>query len=295
MAPLRRLAGLSALAALFLGAAGADLAAKTEDIRVMSFNIRMQLKPDTGKLTWESRKGSCVKAIKKNKPDVVGLQEVKAGPKEFFVKSLPKYLIVDRSGKPGIPNPGADNDQNPIFFRADRLELLDYGSFWLNEDQTPDKRGWDAANVRNATWVKLKVRKSGLIFFYFNTHFDHLGKVARLNSSKLMVEKAKEIAGDNAVVFLNADFNMPCTDAKFKPLKDYLSVAELEVRKADKAPTFNGFGKEGGDGMWLDHILFRNARVMSFEVVDEKKYDVKYISDHYPVYSDFQVKLPKGK
>lgn len=271
----------------------ADTFAKSEGLRVMTFNIRVQFPSDTGDLSWEARKAGCVKAIKKHKPDLIGLQEAFYGPKAFFLKEMPEYQVVDRSGKPGTLDPDLRNNENPIYYRADRFELLDYGSFWLNEDQTPDKKGWDAMNVRNLTWVKLRLRKSGQIIFYFNTHFDHIGTSARYNSSALIVEKIKEIAGDEAVVFLNADFNMPSGDRDIKPLESYLQQAELTVKKPDKGATFNDFGRPGSKPMWLDHIFYRNAQAKSFEVIDEPKYGVKYISDHFPVFADFTIAIPK--
>ena len=41
------------------------LLAKSDDIRVMSFNIRRSSPSDGGEYSWISRKAPCVKAIKK--------------------------------------------------------------------------------------------------------------------------------------------------------------------------------------------------------------------------------------
>ena len=268
--------------------------AKKEDFRAMSFNIRYQFPADTGKLSWEARKAGCIKAIEKYSPDVIGFQEAYPYHKADLKKELGKYVMVDRGGKPGTPDLELKNNENPVMFRGDKLELLDYGYFWLNEDQTPDQKGWDAASVRNATWVKLKYKKSGRIFFYFNVHMDHRGANARLQSAILIVEKIKEIAGDDAAVFLGGDFNMPDTEKGIKPLQDYMKDAAPALgKKADPAPTFNDFGRKGSKPMWLDHIMFRGATVKSFTVVDEKKYGVEYISDHYPIVADFVIPVPK--
>ncbi|MBP5217892.1 MAG: endonuclease/exonuclease/phosphatase family protein [Bacteroidales bacterium] len=275
---------------VLLSAFGFRAAGKSEDFRAMSFNIRYQFPADTGKLSWEARKSGCIKAIEKYKPDVIGFQEAYPYHKADLKKELGKYVMVDRGGKPGTPDLELQNNENPVMFRGDKLELLDYGYFWLNEDQTPDRKGWDAASVRNATWVKLKYKKSGRIFFYFNVHMDHRGPNARLQSSILIVEKIKEIAGDDAVVFLGGDFNMPDSEKGIKPLQDYMKEAAHSVRKPDTAPTFNDFGRKGSKPMWLDHIMFRGAIAKSFIVVDENKYGVQYISDHYPIVADFVIR-----
>ena len=68
---------------------------------------------------------------------------------------------------------------------------------------------------------------------------------------------------------------------------------EEAVRKADPAPTFNDFGRKGSKPMWLDHLMFRGATAKSFIVVDENKYGVQYISDHYPIVADFIIPVPK--
>lgn len=268
--------------------------AKVEKTCVMSFNIRIQLPADTGKYNWESRKEGCVKAIKKYHPDILGLQEATVGQKNFIMKELPKYIMIDGSAKPGTLDEEARFGFNPIFFRADRFELLDYGTFWLNEDQTPEKKGWDAEYVRNANWVKLRFKKSGQIVFFFNTHFDNSGDKARQESSALITRKVKEIAGDKAVVFLTGDFNANSDDKGLKSLTSFFHESARTVKKADKTPSFNDFGRKGSKPEMIDHIFFRNTQANTFIVVDETKYGLKYISDHYPIVSWFSVTIPKN-
>ena len=267
---MRRILLLVTAVITVLALSGIKAEAKSEKASVMSFNIRIQFPADTGKYNWESRKAGCVKAIRKYLPDIIGLPEA-----------------------PGTVNHDSDFGFNPVFFLADRFELLDYGSFWLNEDQTPEKKGWDAEYVRSANWVKLRFRKSGQIIFFFNTHLDNTGEKARHESAALMVEKIKEIAGDNAVVFMTGDLNTTSEDKALKPLATYLKESGKTVKKADKTPSFNDFGRNGARLQMIDHIFYRNAEARSFNVVDEPKFGVKYISDHYPVISEFVIEIPK--
>lgn len=276
---------------LFMAAAlllcGTEAAAKKEKTSLMSFNIRIQFPADTGKYNWESRKDGCVKAIKKHNPDIIGLQEATVGQKSFIMKELPKYIMIDGSAKPGTLDKDSAEDFNPILFRADKFELLDYGTFWLNEDQTHGAKGWDAEYVRTTNWVKLSFRKSGQIIFYFNTHLDNIGARARQEGSALIVEKVKEIAGDNALVLLSGDLNTTSDDKTIKPLTTYFKEASKTVKNADRTPTFNDFGRKGAKAISIDHILYRNVEAETFDVVNEQKYGIRYISDHYPVVSEF--------
>ena len=41
----------------------------------------------------------------------------------------------------------------------------------------------------------------------FNTHFDHIGAIARLESSRLIVKKIKELTKEDDYVILTAGFN----------------------------------------------------------------------------------------
>lgn len=264
--------------------------AKTDHLRMMSFNVRLQQASDTGNLSWSARKISAVKAVKKQKPDVIGFQEASYAHKLAFMAEMPEYQIVDRSTKPGTVDESLKNNDNPIFFRADKFELLDYGYFWLNKKQQEVTAGWDTASICHATWLKLRFKKSGLIFFVFNTQFDSRSETARLESSNLTASKIKEIAGDDAFVFLTGDFGMITGDKGLRPLSDYLSNAELTAKKPDLGVTCNGFGNASFSGRF-DHIFYRNAIVKSFKIVSKGKYDVPYISDHYPVLSDFDVSV----
>ena len=276
---------LFAAAMLCTGIAGAK--DKPDPIRVMTFNVRIQTAADEGPQSWDVRKEGCVKALKKHHPDVIGLQEAFYAHKSYLDGKLSDYQIVDRGEKLGHIGEDGRFGQNPIFYRTDRLDLLDYGFFWLNEDQTADRKGWDAAYVRSVTWVKLKVRKSGKVFYFFNTHLDDQGKTARAESARLIAERIRTIAGEEDTVFLGGDFNTVSTDTALEPLKEVLKNTQMEVKKADKTLSFNNFGKKDGAAA-IDHLFFRGAKAKSFEVVDEK-FKVRYISDHFPVFADYEI------
>lgn len=266
--------------------------AKSEHLRILSFNVRIQQASDEEMFTWNARKDAAVNAVKKQKPDIIGLQEAASYHKAAFMAEMPEYQLVDRSSKPGTVDEQIRDNGNPIIFRADRLELLDYGYFWLNSSSDE--------NVSHSTWVKLRFKKSGQIIFFFNCHYDYesADRDAMLDASKMIVSKMKEIAGDDAVAFLAGDFSLNSGDSCLKPLNSYLTEVNLAADKPDLAPTYNGFGANAMTGRF-DHIFSRNAAIKSFQVVDDpklaSKYHIPYISDHYPVFSDFDIIIPKAK
>ena len=96
-----------------------------------------------------------------------------------------------------------------IFYRKARFEKLDGGHFWLSE--TPDRAGsksWDSSLPRMVTWVKLRDRTNpeARPIAFFNTHFDHRGPKARVESARLLRKKIEEL-GEGCRVVLTGDFN----------------------------------------------------------------------------------------
>lgn len=184
-------------------------------VRHCTFNIRLLNEGDKSiGCHWDKRKARIVKFVNKQKLDIIGMQEVLQPQLEYLLKELPKYDYV------GVGRTDGDTqgEYSPIFFRKDRFEVLDKGNFWLSE--TPDAvgvKGWDAAIERIASWVKLRDLKSGKVFMAVNTHFDHVGKVARKESAKLIMRKIQEIVGYEPAI-VTGDFNITEFDEAYNTM-----------------------------------------------------------------------------
>ncbi len=171
----------------------------TDELKVMSFNVRLSPNDDfDGENSWINRRSSVLKMINDLSPDVFGVQEAIYHQAKFMEDSLTQYVKygVDREG--GLEKGEAES--NAIFFKRDRFDLLEKGTFWLSETPDIPSKGWDAACFRVVTWVRLKDKYSrGKELFFFNTHFDHKGEVARGESGKLLVRKVMEIICSSCV------------------------------------------------------------------------------------------------
>ena len=253
---------------------------RTSEIKVMSYNIRLS----SGTMAadsiyhWEHRKQASLNLMHEEKPTVFGLQEACPDQMDYMVENLPEY------GHIGV---GRDDGKRKgefmsIFYLKDEVELLDGGTFWLS--QTPDEvsKGWDAACFRTCTWTILKKKDTGKKFVYLNTHLDHMGKVAREESIKLIVKRAEELAGESLPVFITADFNSPTSNAIFKPMQEAMLDARVEAPVTDERGTLNCWGTTP-PGVVIDHIFYRGAEAQKFEVLRDKDYGAPYVSDHYPV------------
>ena len=259
------------------------------DISVISFNIRVDNAAD-GTNVWRNRRDAVVTMIERERPMLLGLQEAQPHQFTYLSEHCPDYAWYGLGRDTGKVPPATDSyaaeETMAIFWRTAELELLDKGTFWLSE--TPDQvsKGWDASYRRTCTWAGFRHKKSGQTCYFFNTHLDNDGKVAREESIKLLVSRMKTINSKRRVSFLTADFNSNVTDACFAPLHVYMRDARANAAVSDDYPSWNGYGASTGR---LDHVFFSgdNCTAREFRTL-RGDYGVPYISDHYPVAAWFR-------
>ncbi len=273
--------------------------AQPEDsIRVMTFNIRYN-NPDDGVNAWPNRKDRVAEMIgARYEAGLAGLQEVKKDQLDDLIERLPEY---DCTGV-GRDDGKTGGEYTPIFYRKDRFQYLGGNTFWLSE--TPDviaSKSWDTSLTRIATWARFKDRKTGKIFYMFNTHFDHRGQQARKESAKLIWKKITEIAGSTPVV-LTGDFNCRESSQPYAVLTGKLPIGNgtfsglTDARYVSNTPhegptsTFTNWKEHGPPETKIDFIFIGNQiRVWTHKILPDK-FGEYYPSDHLPVLAD--VSLP---
>lgn len=252
------------------------------DIKVVTYNIWFD-NPDNTENPWSERKQGVISTLTDLQPDIFCVQEALINQVEDLEFSSYKHVGVGRDdGKTA-------GEFSAIFYDTVRFELLDVGNFWLSE--TPDAKGflgWDAVCVRIATWVQLHDQRTEKEFFVFNTHFDHVGDRARLESAKLIKRKIAEISGTYPVI-LTGDFNCRKGDAPYEEITSLSS--NLKFRdcryqvKSIKGLDYSFVGSDfiGKPGDIIDHIFVTKQ----FTVIEFQTYDNctqgKCPSDHLPV------------
>jgi len=256
--------------------------AQDSPIRVMTFNIRLD-NPADGTNSWDNRKDLAIQSLLQASPDIIGMQEVLARQLVYLGENLKGYGFI-AAGRDDVKTAG---ESVPVFYKLDRFKLIDSGTFWLS--LTPADTGsvgWDAALTRICTWAKFRGLPSGLEFYFLNTHFDHMGKTARAESAKLILDFIeKETKG--LTVILTGDFNCSPDEDPYKILADDktgLHDACLSVNSPESCNegTFNGFGNEK-DPQRIDMIFYRGRWESSaYEVLKIKNGDM-FVSDHWPV------------
>ena len=278
--------------------------AVAQQLYVGTYNIRYKNESYDSRTNdqWSNRYRALCAQINFESPDVFGAQEV------LHEQLLDMLGALDDYGYIGV---GRDDgkeagEYSAIFYKRDRLELLDEGHFWLNE--TPDKPalGWDAACIRICTWGKFKDLRCGRQFYFFTLHMDHVGGNARREAAKLVMERIGQMASPDDYVVLTGDFNVDQNDEIHSIfledglLKDTYSNARIVFSENG---TWNGFVPDKKDDSRIDHIFvsapFRveayGMRTDSYWIPDGVKTNADGTtvpkfrrhdpSDHYPVFA----------
>jgi endonuclease/exonuclease/phosphatase family metal-dependent hydrolase len=257
-----------------------SLSIRSQQIVAGTFNLRYDNPRDSGNL-WKDRAPIVASLIRFHEFDIFGTQEGLKHQLDDIRSALPEYSYYGKGRDDGQ----SKGEHSAIFYRKDKYLVIDSGDFWLS--QTPEKPGpgWDANLNRICSWVKLRTKREGKIFYVFNVHYDHQGVKARIESSKLMIEKIRQIAGKQPVIF-TGDFNGNHQSEWYLYLKNsqlLKDALDLSTFPYVNNGSFNGFGSNNASKDIIDHIFLS----LHFEV---KKYGIltdtyhgKYPSDHFPV------------
>ncbi len=248
--------------------------------RVMTYNIKYANEND-GEDSWSYRKDWITNQIKFYEPDLFGVQEALQVQIDYFSDRMPNYKHIGVGRDDGKKK----GEYSAIFYNSDKFEVLENSTFWLNENPTEIKKGWDAALPRICTYGLFENKKTGKKFWHFNTHFDHVGIKARQESAKLIFDKITEVNKENYPVVLTGDFNLMPDTKSIQYLSDKMIDSKSEASLVfGPEGTFNGFNFKEPVSRRIDYIFVskNGFDIKKYAVLSDSK-DLHYPSDHLPV------------
>ena len=292
-------------------------------LNIMSFNVQTE---NGTAVRMDIRADMLRDLIDEYMPDSIGMQEVTSKWREL----MDNFVFNDSYTGVGVArtdNPALGLEQSCIFYRSDKYDLLDSGTFWLSD--TPDVVGSKIENAnypRICTYVHLKDKVTGFEYIHMNTHLDHdgdntakVGRQIRLAQAETMLKKLHSLNADVAVV-ITGDFNQraanPSTGVEF-PLYELLTGktsmtldngTEITFKLADSRmdapenmpedftatmtkyhdPDNSGYNPARGP---IDYCFYSTDKLeaLSYAIRLYDK-DGVFLSDHLPVITSFKVK-----
>ena len=258
-----------------------------QQLKLITYNIRYD-NPNDGENAWSLRKTFLAAQLNFYAPDVFGIQEALPNQVKDLEALLPQYNSI------GMARDGeGKGESSNIFYNKTRFELLQQNTFWLSPTPEVISKGWDAALNRICTYVLLKDKQTQLQFWVFNTHLDHIGEEARTQSIFLILSKIKTLNSQGDTAILMGDFNSEPTEERIAKLQKQM----FDCRNLSETPpfgpsgTFNAFHHDQAVTKQIDYIFMskdKPLRVIKYAVLSDSK-DLKYPSDHLPVYAEFLI------
>ena len=253
-----------------------------QEFKVMSYNIRLG-SVDDGENHWEKRKNKVADLMNYYEAGFIGMQEVQKFQMDYLLEKMSQYKTI---GNPRTTDENAEYSN--IFYNKNKFSLIQQNTFWLSATPDTISKGWDAAYHRVATYGLFKFKKDNKFIWIINSHFDHIGSNARIESAKLIVKKINELKqikncevvfmgdlnskpNENPVIYLSSNLNETRTHCLTKPY--------------GSQDTWNNFNFEEKPKGQIDYIFIGNPtslKILKHITIDDF-YDFKYPSDHLPI------------
>ena len=245
-------------------------AAQAEDLCVATYNVRYKNTSDnTAGNGWDARKAYLIGLINFQQPDLLGVQEAMHVQMTDMANGLSGYAYIGVGRNDGATS----GEYSAIFYRKERMMLVDWGSFWLSDTPNKPSKGFPSAGgsttyYRICTWGKFYDKVSCSLVYHFNTHLD-LDETNRQQSYYLIKSKIEEIVGNKAdPVIVTGDLNAVQTSDSYKLFYNSGFLYDSYNRAKQKfitEGTCDGFNADNiqilssGEMRRIDHIFVTKA------------------------------------
>ena len=209
-------------------------------------------------------------------PDIIGAQACVKTAVDHFNANGYRHAGIDRDG-------GTSGEYNPIFYKTNKVVLVDSGTFWLSD--TPYVVGSQVANSickRICTFAVFRTKDTGDQFVVFNTHLDHSNDTVRAQQVEKLLAVAKKYS---LPMVLLGSFNAQKGNAVYEKVTAFgLADSQDIAVTSDDGHTYHGKGSSNAtkpqDYCFVTPGAFS---VRAYTIVRTKLSDGTYPSNYYPV------------
>ena len=253
------------------------------ELHVMSFNIRRRMtrvssrSPDL----WSTRRPAMRRLLSTELPTILGVQEALPDQAQFVSASLgDNYRRLGRGREADRRGEGC-----PIFFDRRRLALDSWTQLALSETpEVPGSRSWGNFVPRMVVVARFTDRATGQKLLFLNTHFDHISRLARIRSARLVAGLVRD-AGVPVVV--TGDFNTSVDTLPYKelavngPLADTWFSAGLQL--TENWGSFPNYRAPKLERKRIDWVLATHDVAVRSAAINPVRHEGIAASDHLPI------------
>lgn len=264
-------------------------------LRVVSFNVAAPWGSSFDDTASDERINRFADYMKATSPDLIGTQELNSEWLNKLGELLPEYesYAVKRGGD----SEEKTSEMNGIFWNKNLFTAVKTETFWLSE--TPEKESRftyidkngeekEAGCNRICSYAILKDNNNEL-YAFLNTHLDNSSKEAINFGAELINKKIEQIKTEykgEIKIILSGDFNQTADSDAYKTTASNLINSQL-INNELKA-TYQEWGYRDTGCLPIDFIFTSsNMKVTGCGYLDDLSEG--YISDHFGIYSDFQI------
>ena len=249
----------------------------SEKVNIMTYNIRLDTETD-GINMWDNRKEGIVSLIKEEDVDILGIQEALPDQIDYLSNQLKDYNYIGEGR-----NGGNSGEYSAIYFKSEKISLEEEETFWLSETPGVPSIGWDAAIKRIVTLGVFYIKNSKKELIVYNTHFDHIGKVAREKSAIMILNHITKNNYLDKSLIVMGDLNANTDELTIKVLSEKLEDSFKMFPLKDSIGTFNGFDINSKLSDRIDYVFTKNIKIIDYRHIDKKLPNGLWPSDHLPI------------
>ena len=249
----------------------------SEKVNIMTYNIRLDTETD-GINMWDNRKEGIVSLIKEEDVDILGIQEALPDQIDYLSNQLKDYNYIGEGR-----NGGNSGEYSAIYFKSERISLKEEETFWLSETPRVASIGWDAAINRIVTLGVFYIKNSKKELIVYNTHFDHIGKVAREKSAIMILNHITKNNYLDKSLIVMGDLNANTDELPIKVLSEKLEDSFKMIPLKDSIGTFNGFDINSKLSDRIDYVFTKNIKIIDYRHINKKLPNGLWPSDHLPI------------
>lgn len=278
-----------------------------DGLMIMSSNVRFATArdkandPDTGDRDWTNRKSAYYAMVNHYRPAVLGLQEAQKEQVKDIKNNCSGYsyyglgrergydITQDESGLWGGNNTYAKEESSTIFYRTDLITLGSHGTIWHSDHPSSigslfSEMDEGDGNPQTSTWAIMTYKPTNKQFFMMNTHLSLYD--SRPKEISLILNTIASNNTNNLPVIITGDWNLEEGDSWLNPVESAYSNARHTAQMTDYYETYHWWGTRS---KIIDHIYYGGIGDCYMFRTDKRKWNDKYISDHYPVFAVFNL------